>query len=90
MAGSAQADAAEAVSARRVGDDRDFDREAHASTLYFDLRVLTREQLADLAREFGGDSSMGRQVLIGLIIDGCFPAVGEIGYERTHQPKEER
>ena len=92
MAGSSQENAAEAVGARRVMDDRDFDREAQASALYFNLRVLTKEQLIEICQEHGfyADGAMGRQALIASIIDGLLLSPDEADkMGPTHHPKEE-
>jgi hypothetical protein len=70
MAGSVQENAKEAVSARRVMDDRDFELEKNANVIYEYLRDKTKEQLILLCSIRGLETEgMGRQVLIASLID---------------------
>lgn len=97
MAGSVQADAAEALLGRRVLDDRNYGEEEYASDLYGILRTKSKAELIELTVHLGGVAAMGKQVLIAMYIDwvlavtrSCQRDEGEIGCDSTHQPKEER
>lgn len=68
MRGTAQENAAAEVTATRVMDERDFDREARGTARYEELRLLKKEELLQLVPP--GHEWATKQTLIALIIDG--------------------